>query len=69
MGHVWSGFSEDQISELFEAAGLAGVRYRPLPADPAASGPTLFAAIGRRISMVIERAIDDRDAVPLALTA
>ncbi|HEY8165862.1 MAG TPA: metalloregulator ArsR/SmtB family transcription factor [Gemmatimonadaceae bacterium] len=71
MGHVWRGFSEDQIAELFEAAGLSGVRYRPLPADAAARGPTLFAAIGRRVSMVIERSIDERDAdtAPLALTA
>jgi ubiquinone/menaquinone biosynthesis C-methylase UbiE/DNA-binding transcriptional ArsR family regulator len=71
MGHVWRGFSEDQIADLFEAAGLSGIRYRPLPADAAARGPTLFAAVGRRISMVIERSIDERDAdtPPLALTA
>lgn len=58
MGHVWRGFSEDHISGLFANAGLGGVRYRPLPADASARGPTLFAAVARRDG-----------SVPLALTA
>ena len=48
MGHVWSGFSEEQITEMFEAAGISGGRYHPLPADEAAKGPSLFAAVARK---------------------
>ncbi|MDX1568648.1 MAG: hypothetical protein R3223_12655, partial [Longimicrobiales bacterium] len=44
MGHLWPGFSEDQMRGWMEEAGLDGVRHRPLPADPAATGPLLFAA-------------------------
>jgi ArsR family transcriptional regulator len=49
MGHVWQGFSEEQMSSFFETAGFASVRYQPLPPDEAAKGPTLFAAVARRI--------------------
>ncbi len=45
MGHVWLGFSEKQISKLLTAAGFTGVRVRPLPVDPDARGPALFAAL------------------------
>lgn len=48
MGHLWRGFSADYLSGLVESAGFAGVRYHPLPADEAAKGPTLFAAVARR---------------------
>ncbi|HEY6362310.1 MAG TPA: metalloregulator ArsR/SmtB family transcription factor [Vicinamibacterales bacterium] len=48
MGHVWLGFSEKQISRFLTAAGFDGVRVRPLPADPDAKGPALFAAIATR---------------------
>jgi len=48
MGHVWRGFSDEHITALVEAAGFAGNRYQPLPADEAAKGPTLFAAVARR---------------------
>jgi len=44
MGHVWLGFSEPQIARLMTDAGLKSGAFRPLPADPAARGPTLFAA-------------------------
>ena len=47
MGHVWSGFSELQITSMFEAAGFSGGRFHPLPAEEAAKGPTLFAAVAR----------------------
>lgn len=47
MGHVWKGFSEEQIASLFESAGMAGARYHPLPPDEAAKGPSLFAAVAR----------------------
>jgi ArsR family transcriptional regulator len=52
MGHVWKGFSEEQIASLFESAGMSGARYHPLPPDEAAKGPTLFAAVARRIEPV-----------------
>jgi SAM-dependent methyltransferase len=48
MGHVWQGLGEDQLRNWFQDAGCTGVRYRPLPADPAAKGPGLFAASGRK---------------------
>jgi ArsR family transcriptional regulator len=48
MGHVWQGFSADDVSRWTRHAGLGAVRYHPLPADPAAKGPTLFAASARR---------------------
>ncbi len=44
MGHVWLGFSEEQIDRLLVAAGLRLMSFRTLPADPAARGPSLFAA-------------------------
>lgn len=51
MGHVWRGFSENHIARLFDAAGISGGRYHPLPADAAAKGPGLFSAAGRRAAM------------------
>lgn len=48
MGHIWLGFSASQIERFLAKAGLAGGRVRPLPADPEARGPTLFAATARR---------------------
>ena len=48
MGHLWTGFSADQLSGWLEDAGLKAMRYRLLPADPRAKGPGLFAATARR---------------------
>jgi ArsR family transcriptional regulator len=45
MGHVWLGFSEKQITRYLTGSGFGDVRLRPLPADPDAKGPALFAAI------------------------
>ncbi len=44
MGHVWLGFSPDQVTEALGAAGYEDASCRPLPADPEARGPTLFVA-------------------------
>jgi ArsR family transcriptional regulator len=44
MGHVWLGFSEEQIREWLGDAGFERIRFRCLPADAAAKGPLLFAA-------------------------
>ena len=48
MGHVWLGFSEAQLAGWLEPAGITRLVYRPLPADPEAKGPTLFAATARK---------------------
>jgi ArsR family transcriptional regulator len=44
MGHVWLGFGDDQLRRLLAAAGFDHVRVVPLPVDPHAKGPALFAA-------------------------
>ena len=49
MGHVWQGFSAGQIGGWLESAGFRAWRYLPLPADPAARGPSLFAATADQI--------------------
>ena len=48
MGHVWQGFSAEQMGEWLAAEGLGGLRYQPLTPDREAKGPTLFAACARR---------------------
>ncbi|MDQ3069475.1 MAG: hypothetical protein M3R55_07070, partial [Acidobacteriota bacterium] len=48
MGHVWLGFSADQIAKMLEAAGFEGVRVHTLPPPSAARGPALFVATARR---------------------
>ena len=44
MGHVWLGFGREPLEAWTREAGFGAFRYVPLPADPAARGPTLFAA-------------------------
>ena len=48
MGHVWMGFSAEQIEQMLERAGFTEMRFLELPADPAAKGPTLFATTAVR---------------------
>ena len=48
MGHVWLGFSEQQIVKFLAGAGFENARVRALPVDPDAKGPALFAAIATR---------------------
>jgi ArsR family transcriptional regulator len=50
MGHVWLGFSVEQLTTWFENAGLAQLRIVPLPPDPHAKGPALFTARAVRLS-------------------
>ncbi len=50
MGHVWLGFSEGQISRYLTQAGLGSTRLLPLPPDPDARGPQLFAATARKLT-------------------
>ena len=48
MGHLWLGFTGDQVRGWFDELGLKAVRFHPLPADPEAAGPALFAASARQ---------------------
>ncbi|HWP71146.1 MAG TPA: metalloregulator ArsR/SmtB family transcription factor [Gemmatimonadaceae bacterium] len=48
MGHVWLGFSESQITEWMQGAGLNRVKVVALPTDPGAKAPGLFVASGSR---------------------
>lgn len=50
LGHVWQGFDEAQIVDWLDRTGFTGARCRPLPADPAAKGPSLFVATARKKS-------------------
>ena len=48
MGHVWLGFSAERIERCLTRGGFESNRFLELPADPAAKGPTLFAATATR---------------------
>ena len=44
MGHVWLGFSEEQMQRLLTSAGFERLRITPLPINHTAKGPALFVA-------------------------
>ncbi|MCG8456969.1 MAG: metalloregulator ArsR/SmtB family transcription factor [Holophagales bacterium] len=44
MGHVWLGFSEEQVARLLSEAGFEAIRLSALGPDPGAKGPALFVA-------------------------
>ena len=48
MGHVWLGFSGDQVQHLLKESGFADIRIVPLSPDAKAKGPALFVATGKR---------------------
>jgi ubiquinone/menaquinone biosynthesis C-methylase UbiE/DNA-binding transcriptional ArsR family regulator len=48
MGHVWLGFSDEQVRRLCDAAHLHDVTVVPLTPDPRTKGPALFAATARK---------------------
>jgi ubiquinone/menaquinone biosynthesis C-methylase UbiE/DNA-binding transcriptional ArsR family regulator len=48
MGHVWQGFSEDQLRAWVDEAGLSVKRFRVLPADPKAKGPAVFSMVAQK---------------------
>ena len=48
MGHIWLGFSEDQISRWLQQAGLSRVTLRALPPRTEAKGPGLFVSTGTK---------------------
>jgi DNA-binding transcriptional ArsR family regulator len=45
MGHVWLGFSADEISGWATSVGFSSTRIHALPASPSLNGPSLFAAV------------------------
>lgn len=48
MGHVWMGISEKQMTQWLQEAGFKAVRWRTLPPESKAKGPSLFVATARR---------------------
>jgi len=46
MGHVWLGFSQEQMLDALASADYAYSTFQPLPADSEAKGPMLFVATG-----------------------
>ncbi|MGH7503084.1 MAG: hypothetical protein ACREL7_15260 [Longimicrobiales bacterium] len=44
MGHVWLGFSPDQVEDMARRAGFERVDTQALPPEPGAKGPLLFVA-------------------------
>jgi ubiquinone/menaquinone biosynthesis C-methylase UbiE/DNA-binding transcriptional ArsR family regulator len=55
MGHVWLGFSEDQIERLLIDAGFERVRVVALSPDAKAKGPALFVATGQKPHKTVGR--------------
>ncbi len=58
LGHVWQGFEADQVLGWFQSSGFENARVRTLPTDPAASGPALFAAVGRKTRLSAAATLD-----------
>jgi ArsR family transcriptional regulator len=50
LGHVWQGFTREQLSGWLAESGLVAVRFHELPIDREAEGPPLFtvAAVKRQ---------------------
>jgi ArsR family transcriptional regulator len=46
MGHVWQGFTEEQMRAWFGEAGFGAVRWSALPSARGAKGPLLFVMSG-----------------------
>jgi ArsR family transcriptional regulator len=55
MGHVWLGFSEEQLQRLVEQAGFRSIRIDPVPPAPEARGPGLWAAVARKSTDSLSR--------------
>jgi len=49
MGHIWLGFSEKQMTAWLHNAGFKEVRWRAMPPESKAKGPSLFVATARRV--------------------
>ena len=48
LGHVWLGFSQEQVTEWLNGAGFSRVKVVALPNDPGAKAPALFVATGTK---------------------
>ena len=48
MGHVWQGFSSEQLKGWGEDAGFSSCRVAALPPTPHLKGPNLFSAVFRK---------------------
>lgn len=48
MGHVWPGFTPEQMNDWLDARGFQSIHIQPLPPDPEAEGPLLFLASARK---------------------
>jgi ArsR family transcriptional regulator len=46
MGHIWLGFSDEDVRRLMSDAGFGGIRVVTLAPNPRAKGPGLFVAVG-----------------------
>ncbi len=44
MGHIWLGFGEKEMKNWLRAAGFKDVRWRAMPPEAKAKGPSLFVA-------------------------
>jgi ArsR family transcriptional regulator len=44
MGHLWPGFSQEQLHAWLSEAGFGAIQFLPIPVDARAKGPALFAA-------------------------
>ncbi len=51
MGHVWLGFSDEQMRRMLDAAGFAEVSIVSPPVEPKAKGPALLIATARSHSV------------------
>ncbi len=70
MGHVWQGFDPALLEGWMQSAGLQHFRYNPLPPDPEAKGPMLFAASAKRGAVAAKSSSRKKaDSVPLMKTA
>jgi ArsR family transcriptional regulator len=48
MGHVWLGFSDEQMRRLLDQAGFTMSRFVPLAPMTDAKGPALFSAVAEK---------------------
>jgi ArsR family transcriptional regulator len=51
MGHVWLGFSEENMNKHLAAAGLGTGVFHPLPPAADAKGPALFSVVARKLAI------------------
>jgi ubiquinone/menaquinone biosynthesis C-methylase UbiE len=48
MGHVWLGFADNHIRQLFGESGFTDIRVVPLPPDAKSKGPGLFVSTAKQ---------------------